>query len=394
MTNVNKKMYELGNEGSAIRELFEYGKKRKLEIGDDNVFDFSIGNPSAKVPEKLTKTLKELLDNEDIHSYTSNVGDNKTRENIAKYLSSTYNTYIDKNLIYMTCGASASLFLAFNALVESEDDEIILFAPFFPEYRVFIEKTGAKVVVVDPDYDHFEINFDDLDRKINKNTKAVVINFPNNPTGAIITNKTLEKLSNYLKDKEKQYNKVIYLISDEPYREIIYDGNVCPFVTNYYDDSIVCYSYSKALSLAGERIGYTLVNPKAKEAENVFKAICGAGRSLGFVCAPSLFQKAVGLNQGLLCNINEYKENRDILVNNLTKLGYEFVYPKGAFYLFVKAFENDDIAFSKKAMKHELLLVPSSSFGIKGYVRVSYCVKKEVIINSYDAFKKLKEEYK
>lgn len=390
----NEKMYEYGKNGSAMRELYEIGLKLKKELGKDKVFDFSIGNPSAKVPEQFNNTIKVLLDFPGIHAYTSGYGLEATRDAIAKYTSKTYNANIDKNLIYITCGAAASLTICFNTIIDNPDDEIILFAPYFPEYNVFITKAGGKSVIVDPDLDNFEINFEDLSHKISPNTKAVVIDFPNNPTGAMISKENLIKLTSFLKQKENEYGHVIYLISDEPYREIIYGDEKYNFVTNFYDDSIVTYSYSKALSLPGERIGYILLSPKLKNANLFYKAICGAGRALGFVCAPSIFQRAIALNQGLFCDFNEYKENRDLLVNMLDKLGYTYIKPQGAFYLFVKALEDDDRAFSKHALQYNLLLPPSTSFGIKGYVRISYCVDKSTIINSFDAFKKLKDDYK
>ena len=392
--NINEKNYKLGDSASAIRTLYEYGKQRKAKIGENNVYDFSIGNPSAAVPESFVSILKELLEKDGVHGYTSNAGDFDVRNNIAKYLNEKYDADVNGNLVFMTCGAAASIAIALNALVADKDDEIIIFAPFFPEYKVFIEHSGAKTVVVLPDIPNFEINFDDLEKKINKNTKAVIIDSPNNPTGKIIEENTLIKLTKLLKEKENEYGHPIYLIYDEPYREIIYDDIKYPFVTNYYDDSLVCYSYSKALSLPGERIGYLLVNPKCNEAINVFKAASGAARALGYICAPSLFQYAIAKSQWIKADINEYKENRNVLCNILDECGFEYVNPQGAFYLFVKCPINDANKFSKQAMKHELLVVPSDSFGIDGYVRVSYCVKKEVIIKAKNAFIALANDYK
>ena len=392
--NFNEKMFELGNHGSVIRELFEYGNKRRKVVGDENVFDFSIGNPSIPAPLIVNETIQKLLNEKDsvkLHGYTSAPGDINVRSKIADYLNKTYNANVDKDRIYLTCGAAASLTISLNALL-NPGDEVIVFAPFFPEYRVFIEKAGGKVAVVN-EADDLTINFIDLNLKLSDKTKAVIIDSPNNPTGAVLKEDVIIKLSKILKEKEKEYNHEIYLISDEPYREIIYDDIKYPFVTNYYDDSIICYSFSKSLSLPGERIGYIIVSSNMKDSLSLYKAICGAGRALGFVCAPALFQYLVGETIGHTSNINEYKKNRDYLYNALKDLGYTLVYPDGAFYLFMKALESDAEAFSRRALKYDLLLVPSDSFGVKGYVRLAYCVSYDMIKRSINAFKELKEDY-
>ena len=390
----NLNMYKLGAKGSAIRELFEYGKKRKAEIGDENVFDFSLGNPSIPAPSVVNDTLIDLLKNKDavsLHGYTSAIGDSDVRKSIKEYINKTYNANVDENFIYLTCGAAASLTVTLNALI-NKGDNIITFAPFFPEYKVFIEKANGIINIVDAAPD-FEINFEDLKNKINENTKALIINSPNNPTGAVLKEKTIIKFTTFLKEKEKEYNHPIYLISDEPYREIIFDNIKYPFITNYYDDSIICYSFSKSLSLPGERIGYIIVNKTMEDSIGVYKAICGSGRSLGFVCAPALFQYMIPMCLGKTSDMNKYLENRDILYNSLKDIGYEIVYPDGAFYMFVKALESDANKFSEKAKAHEILIVPSDSFGIEGYVRISYCVDKEMIKRSIKAFKELYKEY-
>jgi len=392
---INNKMFELGNRGSAIRELFEYGNKRKKEIGVDNVYDFSLGNPSNPAPLTLTNALLDLLNNTDpvkLHGYTSAPGDLTVRKKIAEYINKEYNTCVNENLIYLTCGAAASLCITLNA-ISNEDDEILVQAPFFPEYKVFIEKAGAKISIIEP-ADNFEINFDGLLKKINKNTKAIIIDSPNNPTGAVIKEENIIKLANILKEKEEEYNHDILLISDEPYREIIYENIKYPFVTNYYDNSVVCYSFSKSLSLPGERIGYIIVNPKAKDAITLFKAICGAGRSLGYVCAPAMFQYMIPSCLGVTSDMNIYRENKELLYNSLKEIGYEIVNPDGAFYMFVKALEEDANKFMERAKKYELLLVPSDSFGITGYIRIAYCVSNKMIKNSIKAFKALYDEYK
>ena len=394
--DINEKSYELGSKRSVIRELFEYGKKRKAEIGEDKVFDFSLGNPSVKPPKKVKDTLIKLLnsDNETaLHGYTSAQGDIATRSAVADSLNKLYRGKILPDLIYMTCGAAASLTITLKALSNC-GDECVVFAPFFTEYRVFIENAGAKVVVSKPEEKTFQIDFDDLQNKITAKTKAVIINSPNNPSGVIYTESTIERLSKILNGKEKEYGHAIYLISDEPYRELVYGEKIVPFVMNYYQNSIVCYSYSKSLSLPGERIGYIAVSPECKGSGKVFNAVCGAGRSLGFVCAPSMFQKLIAECADLTVDVSAYKENRDILYENLKSFGYECVNPDGAFYLLVKCFGDSAATFCEKAKKHEILVVPCDDFGISGYVRIAYCVKKETIVNSLPHFLALAEEYK
>ena len=392
----NQKSYKLGATGSAIRELFEYGKRRKLEIGEDNVFDFSLGNPSVPSPDIVQKTLIDLIENVDatkLHGYTSASGDAFVKEAIANYLNEKYQAKVDSNLIYMTCGAAASLTITLKALC-NKDEEVIVFAPFFPEYKVFIENALGKVVVVGYQEETFLPDFDDFKNKINQKTKCVIINSPNNPSGVVYNQKTIEKLTDILKEKELEFNHQIYLVSDEPYRELVYGDIVVPFITKYYDDSIICYSFSKSLSLPGERIGYILVSSSCNDTKGVFASICGAGRSLGFVCAPALFQLMVPKCLGYTSDIKIYEENRNLLYQELTSYGYDVVKPDGAFYMFVKALGNDALKFSELAKKYELLLVPSDSFGCSGYVRISYCVSKKQVINSLPAFKKLINDYK
>ena len=393
---INKKSLELGKKPSAIRELFEYGKKRKQEIGEENVFDFSLGNPSVGSPSIVKDTLLDLINNTDpakLHGYTSAVGDYNVRCSIADYLSKEYNANINPNLIYITVGAAASLTSSLNAIIESENDEVIVFAPYFPEYRVFIEKAKGKVVEVKPDLKTFYPDLNDLQNKININTKAIIINSPNNPTGVVIPESYLKLITDILKNKQQEYQKDIYLISDEPYRELIYSDIKYPFVSNYYDNTLICYSFSKSLSLAGERIGYIIVSNTCNNKEDVFYAICGAARSLGYVCAPSLFQYMIPNCLGYTSDLEVYKNNRNTLYNELTKYGYEVIKPDGAFYLFMKALEGDAKAFAENAKKFELLLVASDSFGYPGYVRISYCVSPSQINNSLNSFKNLFEYY-
>ena len=391
----NQEMYQLGVKGSAIRELFEYGKKRKIEIGEDNVYDFSLGNPSVPSPEIVKKTLLELINNVSatkLHGYTSASGDIEVKQAICDYLNEKYQANALSNLLYMTCGAAASLTISLKAIL-NQDDEVIVFAPFFPEYKVFIENALGKIKVVNFDKDTFTPDFIDFKNKINEKTKCVIINSPNNPTGVVYDKSIIKTIAKILYEKQLKFNHEIYLISDEPYRELVYDNIEVPFITKYYDNSIVCYSFSKSLSLPGERIGYILVSSTASNSNALFACICGAGRSLGFVCAPALFQLMIPKCLGYTSDLTVYKENRDILYSELTNLGYDVVKPDGAFYLFVKALENDANQFSINAKKYELLLVPSDSFGCTGYVRISYCVSKKQVVNSISAFRKLIEEY-
>ncbi len=393
---INDKMYQYGSSPSKIRELFEYGKKRKTEIGADNVFDFSLGNPSVPSPNIVNETLINLINNTDptfLHGYTSAVGDLNVRKSIANYINNKYDTNHNENLIYLTVGAAASLTISLNAILNNED-EVIVLAPFFPEYRVFIEKAGGIIKIVNPIEPTFEPNLDELEKSINKNTKAIIINSPNNPTGVVYKKETIIKISSILNKKSKEYGINIYLISDEPYRELVYADIEVPYITKYYDNTIVCYSFSKSLSLPGERIGYILVSEKCIDANKLYLSICGAGRSLGFVCAPALFQYMIPNCIGKTSDINVYKYNRDLLYSSLTEYGYDVVRPDGAFYLFVKALETDANKFVEKAKKYELLLVPSDSFGYAGYVRIAYCVSTKQIEKSLNAFKILIDEYK
>ena len=393
---VAEDMYKLGSQRSAIRELFEYGKKRAAEVGAENVYDFSLGNPTVPAPDCVNETVRELthtLDSISLHGYTSAQGDEATRQAIADDLNKTYKTNFNSANFYMTMGAAASLSICFKALTTSPEDEFITIAPFFPEYRVFVEGTGAKLVVVKADTTNFQIDFEALEKAINPNTKAIIINSPNNPSGAIYDEATIRRLSSLLEEKQKEYAKEIYLISDEPYREIAYDGVEVPYVTKYYRNTIVCYSYSKSLSLPGERIGYILVPKEVTESRAVYAAVCGAGRSLGYVCAPSMLQKVIARCVGQTGDINLYKKNRDLLYNGLTELGYQCFKPAGAFYLFVKALEEDANRFCEKAKEQDLLLVAADGFGCPGYVRISYCVDEEMIKRSFGAFEKLYDSY-
>lgn len=393
---VNESMYQLGSVRSAIRELFEYGKKRAEIVGRENVYDFSIGNPSIPAPQIVNDTIKDLVTNYDsveLHGYTSAQGDAKTRAAIAEFLNNTHGTNFTGDNFYMTMGAAASLSICFNALTSDVYDEFIAIAPYFPEYKVFVNAAGAKLVEVPADTEHFQIDFAALEERINEHTRAVIINSPNNPSGTVYSEETIEKLADLLDRKSKEIGRPIFIISDEPYREIVYDGIKVPFVTKYYDNTLVCYSYSKSLSLPGERIGYVLVPDEVYDKNELYAAVCGAGRALGYVCAPSLFQKMIIRCQGATGDISAYKKNRDLLYEGLTNIGYKCFKPDGAFYMFVKALEDDSNAFCEKAKEEDVLIVAADGFGCPGWVRISYCVDEEMIKRSMPAFERIYNKY-
>lgn len=391
---ISQEMYELGSKRSVIREIFEFGKKRAAEVGAENVYDFSIGNPNVPAPESVKKAIIEILQDEDpvaVHGYTSAQGDFDVRKTIAESINTRFKTNFNADNLYMTMGAAASLCACFKAIANT-GDEFVTFAPYFPEYRCFVEAMGAKLIVVPAQIENFQIDFAEFEKTINKNTKAVIVNTPNNPSGIVYTEETIVKLADILKAKSKEYGHTIYLISDEPYRELAYDVEV-PYLTKYYDNTFVCYSYSKSLSLPGERIGYIVVPDEMEEARRVYAAVCGAGRALGYVCAGSLFQKVAAKCAAETSDISIYKRNRDLLYDGLIKLGYKCVKPQGAFYLFPQSLEKDAYAFCEKAKKYNLLLVPGDDFGCPGHVRISYCVTTEQIERSLPAFEKLAKEY-
>lgn len=394
---MNKEMLDLGNNRSIIRELFEFSKKRKKEIGEDNVFDFSLGNPSTPPAKCVNDTLIELLQNEDptfIHGYTSAQGDIEVREAIANDLNNRYNTSYKFDDIYMTCGAAASLCITFKAITESKEDEILAIAPYFTEYKVFVTSAGATFKIVPADTSSFQINFNELEKMLNKNTKAIIVNSPNNPSGVIYSEESIRNLAHILEKKEHEYNHPIYIICDEPYREIAYDGIKVCHIPSIYKNTIICYSYSKSLSLPGERIGYILIGKNVDEHKELYSACLGAGRAYGYVCAPSIFQKMIAKCADQTSDMETYKKNRDLLYNGLTKLGFSCVYPQGAFYLFVKSPTPNSYDFMEMAKKYNIIVVPSDGFGVKGYVRLAYCVSKKTIINSLPQFEKLINEYK
>ena len=355
----SKDMVALGAQSSVIRDLFAYGQAQAAIVGKENVFDFSIGNPAVPPPDSVAEAICHIVQSEPavgVHGYTMAAGDRTVREGLAAYMNKTYQAQVTADNFYMTCGAAASLTISLKALVENATDEIILVAPFFPEYTVFIKNAGACPVILPPDTEHFQISPAALEAAITPQTVAIILNSPNNPSGVVYAPETYAAVAEILKRKSEEIGHPIYIISDEPYREIIYDGKPIVYVPKYYANTIICYSYSKSLSLPGERIGYILVPPQVTDVEL-------------------------------------YDRNRKLLYGSLTEMGYECVYPDGAFYLFVKSPEADATAFSEKAKKLCLLIVPADSFGCPGYVRISYCVEEAMIRRSLPVFKKLIDGY-
>ena len=393
---VAEDMYQLGSQRSAIRELFEYGKQRAAVVGAENVYDFSLGNPTVPAPDCVNETIRDLthkLDSISLHGYTSAQGDIETRQAIADYLNKTYETAFSADNFYLTMGAAASLSVCFRALTTSPEDEFITIAPFFPEYRVFVEANGAKLVVVPPHTSDFQIDFEALEKAISAHTKGVIINSPNNPSGAVYSKETIRKLAALLTKKSEENGTPIFILADEPYREIAYDGVEVPYVTKYYANTLVCYSYSKSLSLPGERIGYLVMPDELSDADDVIAAASVANRILGFVNAPSLMQKVVARCVDAKTDVAFYNRNREALYGGLKALGYSCIKPEGAFYLFVKTPTADENEFCAAAKKHNILVVPGSTFACPGFVRIAYCVSYETIQNAMPGFAALAEEF-
>ena len=391
---ISEKMVTLGTKKSVIREIFEYSKKRAAEIGSENVFDFSIGNPNVPAPASVHETIKELLDSKDdyyLFGYTSAQGDADTRAAVAADLNKRFGTAFHADNFYMTCGAAASLRIVLGALTVP-GDEYIVFTPYFPEYRVFIESAGAAMIETPADSSTFQIDFDRLSAAVTAHTKGVFVNSPNNPSGVVYTEENIQKLAAFLETKSAEYGHPIYLIVDEPYRELVYGDVEVPYLTKYYDNTIVGYSYSKSLSLPGERIGYLVIPDEVTDSEDVKSAASVATRILGFVNAPSLMQRVVAKCVDAQVNLEAYDKNRKAIYEGLTKLGFECVKPEGAFYLFVKSPVEDETVFCEAAKKHNILMVPASSFGCPGYVRIAYCVSYETIVNSLPHFAEVAKE--
>lgn len=395
---VNQKYYGYGTAPSVIRELFAYGLAQAKVVGKDKVYDYSLGNPSIPAPQKVEDTIKKLLAEEDsivLHGYSMAPGFESTREAIAANLRERFSTNAQASEIFMTCGCAPALVSVAKALTISPDSEFLCVAPYFPEYNVFFTCEGGKVSVVPADTENFQINLAELEARTNENTVAVVLNNPNNPSGVVYTEETLVKIAEILKKKEAEYGHPIYIIADEPYRELVYGGVKVKFIPEVYDNTIVCYSWSKSLSLPGERIGYVYVPATCQDSKEVYAAIAGAAREIGSVCPPTLIQRVVEECVGCEPDLAAYDENRTLLYEELTSYGYECAKPDGAFYLWVKAPNGDAPAFSEKAkLEHNLLVVPGEGFACPGFFRLSYCVSNEMIKNSLPAFKAMIESYK
>ena len=391
---VNDTMFARGAESSVIREIFSYGLERKAQIGADKVFDYSLGNPSVPAPAAVRASIERSLQlpSDQLHGYTPAPGLPEVRAAVAESLNRRFGTSYGMGDVFMTVGAAASVSMTIHALT-NPGEEVIVIAPYFPEYAVWIEKAGATCVEVLADQDTFQVDAQAVAAAITPRTAAVIIDSPNNPTGAVYTRETLDALAAVLSAANADRDEPIYLISDEPYREIVYGVEV-PWVPSIYENTVVCYSYSKSLSLPGERVGWVLVPNTCPNASRVMPAIAGAARTLGFVCAPALFQRVVADCVDEPSDVAAYARNREVLTQALSSYGYTYVEPDGAFYLWVKALEDDAEAFCERAKRYELLPVPSNSFGVPGWFRLGYCIDYDVIVNSLPAWKQLADDYR
>jgi aspartate aminotransferase len=393
---ITDKMKNLVKNSSGIRAMFEEGKMMREKLGAENVFDFSLGNPSIVPPSSVKQAILDILENEPemfVHGYMSNSGYEDVRDNTAAYINSQHGTNFTRDNIIMTVGAASALNIALKVVI-NPGDEVVLIAPYFGEYNNYISNYDGVPVVVSPDYERFSINFDELESKITPKTKMLIVNTPNNPTGAVYTDDDLTRLAAILEKKQAEYGTTIYLISDEPYREIAFGGLKVPYLTKFYKNTFVAYSYSKSLSLPGERIGYLVVSSEMENFEETVGALSVANRILGYVNAPSLMQRVAGRCVGQTADLSVYEENKDILYKALTEYGYNIVEPKGTFYMFPKCFIEDDKQFCKDAKEYGLVIVPGSNFACPGYFRIAFCVDKQTVLNSLPAFKKLAERYK
>ena len=395
---VNQEYYNLGTAPSVIRQLFAYGLEQAAKVGADKVYDYSLGNPSIPAPKKVNESIKKIVDEMDsikLHGYSMAAGFDTARAAVAKDLAERFGLDVKASELFFTCGAAPALISIIKALIVDADSEIMAVAPFFPEYRPFVNANGGKLVVVPADTKAFQIHLDEVEKRITKNTQGIIINSPNNPSGVVYTEETLKGLAALLERKSKEYGHPIYIIADEPYRELVYGGVKVPFIPCLYKNTLVCYSYSKSLSLPGERIGYVYVPGFADDADAVYAAIAGAARIMGHVCPPTLMQKVIEYCAEERPDLVAYDENRNLLYSSLREMGYECAKPDGAFYLFVKAPNGDANAFSEKAkLEHNLLVVPADGFGCPGYFRLSYCVANDMIQRSLPAFKAMIESYK
>ncbi len=393
---IAEKMKDLVNNNSVIREMFEEGKRLEKIYGKENVYDFSLGNPSVPVPDKINETIKNILNTEDackLHGYMSNSGFEDVRLKIATSINKRFETNFNENNIIMTVGAASGLNIVLKSIL-NPGEEVIVFAPYFVEYRNYIKNYDGKIIEVLCNDKTFEPNLKEFEEKISSKTRAVIINTPNNPTGVVYSEDIIKEIAEILRKKQQEYNNTIFLISDEPYRELVYDDIQVPYITKYYDNTFVVYSYSKSLSLPGERIGYVVIPDEMADSKIVIEAVTISNRVIGCVNAPSLMQKVVGECADLTVDINEYKKNRDLLYNGLIEYGFECIKPQGSFYLFLKSPIKDEKEFCKIAKKYNILMVPGSSFAYPGYVRISYCVENEMIKRALPQFKKLYDEIK
>ncbi|MDD3401604.1 MAG: pyridoxal phosphate-dependent aminotransferase [Eubacteriales bacterium] len=386
-----QKMLELGKNKSQMRELFEYGLAQAAVVGKENVFDFSIGNPSVPPPDAVGDAFVEVLNEPPLktHGYTPAVGCDEARDAVAKHLSKLLGRKFSRRNIYITCGAAAAVMASLKGLCIDHETEFIVFAPYFPEYRCYVESAGAILKVVPADTDDFQINFDALEKAISPHTQGVIVNTPNNPTGAVYKKDVLMRLGDLLRAKSKEYGHTIYIISDEPYRELVYDNIEVAFVPDYYEDTIVCYSYSKTLSLPGDRIGYMCVPDTMHDFDEVCWATAGAARAMGYVCAPAIMQKVIARCADVPANLAVYAHNRKLLYEGLTNMGYDCVYPDGAFYLFVRAPWGTAKEFCACAKKLNVLIVPGDDFGCPTHFRTSYCVNPDTIERALPLFEQL-----
>jgi len=393
---VSEKMAKLVKNGSAIRAMFEEGKIMAEKYGKENIYDFSLGNPSVIPPESVKNAIFDIIKNQPetvVHGYMNNCGFEDVRKKIAENINEKFKTSFNQNNIIMTVGAAGALNIVLKTIINPKD-EVILFAPYFGEYVNYLSNYDGVPVVVSPDFKRFSINFDEFENKITEKTKAIIINNPNNPTGVVYSEEDIKKLAKILERKQKEFNKSIYIISDEPYRELVFNNTFIPYLTKYYKNTFVGYSYSKTLSLPGERIGYLVVPSEIDYYEDIFSALGVANRILGYVNAPSLFQKVVAECVNDTADFNVYEENKNILYNALKKYGYQCIEPEGTFYMFPKCFIPDDREFCEKAKEFRLIIVPGSTFSCPGYFRISYCVDKKTVMNSLESFRLLAKNYK
>lgn len=392
---ISEKMVTLVKNSSVIRQMFEEGKRLSKIYGADKVYDFSLGNPSVVPPKEVKEAIIETLTNENenlVHGYMNNSGYEDVRSSIATSINKKFGTNLNESNLLMTVGAAGGINVIFKTLL-NPGDEVIVFAPFFGEYRNYTDNFNGNLVVVSPNTKTFQPNLVELEEKITAKTKVVIVNSPNNPTGVVYSEETINELAKILLKKEKELNTSIYLISDEPYRELVYDNTKVPYLTKYYHNTIVAYSFSKSLSLPGERIGYLVMPDELDDSKQIIAAANVANRILGFVNAPSLIQRIIPKCLDLQIDVEIYNRNRELLYNSLTEYGYDLIKPEGAFYLFIKALEEDDINFAKEAKEYNILIVPGSSFGCPGYCRIAYCVDYSVIEGSLEGFKQLAQKY-